>query len=482
MKIGLSTIVFLLSLSALAVAEDRTLRDNADVAGGVRLFESWLGEQMAYRGLPGVAIGVVHNQDLVWARGFGYADVDRRTPVKPDTIFRMASHTKMFTAIAILQLRDAGKLRLDDPVSKYLPWFQIKPAADDDPPITIENLLTHGSGLPREAASPYWATFQFPTKQDVQKTLPAQTAAYSPEVRFKYSNLALSLAGYIVEEVSGEQYADYVDRHILKPLGMMSSSIDIPPAQMERLAIGYGRRMPDSSRKRMPFTDCNGIAPAAALSSTVEDMARFISLQFRTGASGGSQILKGSTLREMHRIRFLENNWTRGNGLGFAVWRDHDKVYTGHGGSLAGYKTHTMMQLDDKIGVVVLTNGDDARPAQIAERAMQFIGEPLAKAAATQMPKPAWDPAWKRFAGLYRSMWGDQQVVDMKDSLVVILPESEDPQASMMKLLPAGGGTFKLEAATGGSAIGELVTFSVSPDGNVRSMTVGNVPSERVLP
>src|SRR5947207_4545972 len=167
MKIGLSGIVFLLSLSGPAIAEDRALRENADVAAGVRVFESWLSEQMAYRGLPGVAVGVVHDQDVVWARGFGYADVDRRTPIKPDTIFRMASHTKMFTAAAILQLRDAAKLRLDDPVSKYLPWFRIKPAADDDPPITVENLLTHGSGLPREAASPYWATFQFPTKQEV---------------------------------------------------------------------------------------------------------------------------------------------------------------------------------------------------------------------------------------------------------------------------------------------------------------------------
>ena len=141
-----------------------------------------------------------------------------------------------------------------------------------------------------------------------------------------------------------------------------------------------------------------------------------------------------------------------------------------------------MIQLDDKIGVVVLTNGDDAKPAQIAERAMQFIGEPLAKAAGTQTAKLAWDPSWKRFAGLYRSMWGDQQVVDMKDSLVVILPESEDPQASMMKLIPAGAGMFKLDAPTGGAAIGELVTFSESPDGTVRSMTVGNVPSERVIP
>ena len=480
MRTTVCGIVLGLAANAFAATAESPLLQNPDVSAGIRVFEAWMDEQIAYRGLPGVAVGVVHDQELVWARGFGYADVERKTPVQPDTIFRMASHTKMFTATAILQLRDAGKLRLDDPVSKYLPWFQVKPAADDDPPITIENLLTHGSGLPREAASPYWDTFEFPTKEFVQKTISTQTAAYSPEVRFKYSNLALSLAGYIVEAVSGERYADYIDRHVLKPLGMNSSSIDVRPNPPDRLATGYGRRMPDGSRMRMPWTDCQGIGPAAGLSSTVEDMARFVSLQFRTGPLGGSQILKGATLREMHRIRLLENNWTRGNGLGFAVWRDQGKVYVGHGGSLAGYKTQTMIQLDDKVGVIVLTNGDDAGPQRIADRAMQLIAQNVAHAVSPLAPKPQWDPSWRRFAGLYRSMWGDQQIVDLKDSLVLINPESDDPQASMMKLIPAGGGVFKLDGPTGGSAIGELVKFSEGPDGKVQLMTIGLSPSQRV--
>jgi len=479
MRSSFAALAFVLSLATHALAADSALLRNPDVAAGIRLFEAWLNEQMAYRGLPGIAVGVVHDQDLVWARGFGFSDVERKIPMGPATLFRMASNTKMFTSVAILQLRDAGKLRLDDPVSKYLPWFQMKPASPDDPPVTIENLLTHGSGLPREAGAPYWVTFEFPTREQVQKTIAAQTAAYSPGVRFKYSNLALSLAGYIVEDVSNERYADYIQRHILQPLGMTSTSIDRKPEPPDRLATGYGRRMPDGSRKQMPWTDCKGVGPAAGLTSSVEDMARFVSLQFRTGPSGAAQILKGSTLREMHRIRFLENNWTRGNGLGFAVWRYHDKVYVGHGGSLAGYKTQTMVQLEDKIGVVVLTNGDDAGPQGIANRAMEMIGQPLAKASAPAA-KPSWDPAWSKYAGLYRSMWGDQQVLEMKDALVVIDPTSEDPQGSMMKLKPLGGGKFLLDGLTGGAAIGEQVTFTEGGDGTVSRMTVGYQTSERV--
>ena len=120
-----------------------------DVQGAIRLFSAWLDGQIAYRELPGVVVGVVADQDLVWAQGFGFADIETRGPMEPDTRFRMASHSKLFTATAIMQLREQEKLQLDDPVSNYLPWFQVRSAAPDDPPITIEHLLTHSSGLPR---------------------------------------------------------------------------------------------------------------------------------------------------------------------------------------------------------------------------------------------------------------------------------------------------------------------------------------------
>src|SRR6185503_12908305 len=122
-----------------------------DVLGAERLFSAWMDGQIAYRGLPGIVVGVVSDQQLVWARGFGYADIKAKIPMPPETKFRMASHSKLFTAIAIMQLREEGKLRLDDPVEKYLPWFKAAPAGDDDGQITIEQLLSHSSGLQREA-------------------------------------------------------------------------------------------------------------------------------------------------------------------------------------------------------------------------------------------------------------------------------------------------------------------------------------------
>lgn len=465
----------LVAAAAAAVSAQSPLASKPDVQASIRLFESWIDGQMSYRGLPGIAVGVIHDREIVWSRGFGYADLDSKTPVTPRTRFRMASHTKLFTATAILQLRDAGKLRLDDPVSQHLPWFRMKPASEDDGPVTIEHLLTHSSGLPREANSQYWMTFRFPVYDEIRNTVSGQQAAYPPDTRWKYSNLAFALAGMIVEKASGESWPDYVRRHILDPLGMKDSTIDTPA---EGLATGYGRRMPDGSRRKMEFMDTKGIGPAAGLTSTVEDMAKFVSLQFGKGKAGGAQILSGATLREMHRVRVLENNWTRGNGLGFAVSRIKDKVYVGHGGSLAGYKTHTYFSPEDGVGVVVLTNGDDSRPSQIAEKLIQTVGAEVAKAAKGPAKPKQWDPAWSRYAGLYRSLWGDTEVVELNKRLVLIDPTADDP-TDQLRLEPQGGGKFKLEGPTGGSSVGEAVEF-VEEGGKVTRLRVANLDSMRV--
>jgi CubicO group peptidase (beta-lactamase class C family) len=446
---------------------------DANVEGAQRLFSGWLEAQMAYRQLPGVAIGVVHDQELIWAKGFGLADVEKKIPMEPTTKFRMASHTKLFTSTAMMQLRDAGKVRLDDPVTKYLPWFRIQPADPDDPPITIEELLTHSSGLPREAG-PHWTDFNFPDAMAVRKYVAEHSAAYSPEVRWKYSNLALGIAGMIVEALSEEKYADYVQRHIFDPLHMTDSSID---RQVDGIATGYGRRMPDGSRAAMPFINARALGSATGLTSTVEDMAKFISLQFRKGKPGGDQILSTGALREMHRVRVLEDDWTRGNAIGFAVTRVKDKVYVGHGGSYPGYQTHTLINLEGKVGVIVLTNGDDSNPGDLAMHLMQTVGEAVAKSAAT--PKTTqWDPAWRKFAGLYRSRNGDTLVVELNQRLVSINPVGPNPEVQS-QLIPIGNGTFRLEAASGGAPVGEVVRF-VEENGRVTRMYVGESYSERL--
>ena len=451
-----------------------SVSDDPDVQGAQRLFSAWLEGQIAYRGLPGIVVGVVADQQLVWAQGFGYADVAAKRPMTPATKFRMASHSKLFTATAIMQLREQGKVRLDDPVSKYLPWFQLKPAGEDDGPVTIEQLLNHSSGLPREAGA-HWTTLEFPTAEEVRKLFAERQAAFAPQVRWKYSNLAYTIAGMVVEQVSGMTWADYVQRNIYDPLGMSASSVD---KNVEGLAVGYTRRMPDGKREVYGFTDARGMGAATGITSTVEDMAKFVSAQFRAGKMGGRQILSTGSLREMHRVRSVENDWTSGTGIGFGVSRVGGKTYVGHGGGYPGYTTQTTIHLDSKVGVIVLTNTNDSNPNDIARQLMSTVGEAVAKASAQKPKTVAWDPSWARFAGLYRGKGGDSQVVLLNQRLVIITPNGPNVD-NPITLEPLGGGRFRYVAPGGGGPVGEVVRF-VEEGGRVVRMITGDSYVDRV--
>lgn len=460
-----------------ATANATSVASDPEVLGAERLFSAWIEEQIAYRGLPGVAVGVVSNQDLIWSKGFGFADLKAKVLMTATTKIRMASNSKLFTAIAIMQLREEGKLGLDDPVVKYLPWFKAKPAGDDDGPITIEQLLSHSSGLQREAGD-HWVSYKFPSTDELPRLYADRQAAFAPSVRWKYSNLAYAVAGQVVEKVSGERWSVYVERNIFKPLGMDASSVD---RDISGLAVPYGRRMPDGTREVLPFVDSRGMAAATGLTSNVEDMAKFISAQFRRGPRGGAQIVSSGSWREMLRVRSVEENWTAGSGLGFDVKRVKDRTYIGHGGGYPGNTTQTLVQLDDKVGVIVLTNTNDSNPSDIAQQLMATVGQATAKAANSASAKPAtieWDPAWERFAGLYRGRNGDQQVVLLNKKLVIINPNGpnlDDP----VTLEPLGGGRFRFVAPTGGGVVGEVVRF-VEESGRPMRMYAGDSWIDRV--
>lgn len=437
-----------------------------DVLGAERLFSAWMEGQIAYRGLPGIVVGVVSDQQLVWAKGFGHADVKAKVPMTPETKFRMASHSKLFAAIAIMQLREEGKLRLDDPVERHLPWFKIAPAGDDDGPITIEQLLSHSSGLQREAGD-HWVSYEFPTEEQLKRLYADRKAAFPPSVRWKYSNLAYAVAGMVTEQVSGQKWADYVDQNIFRPLGMASSSVD---KNVSGLAVPYGRRMPDGTREVLPFVDARGMAAATGVTSNLVDMAKFVSANFRRGPRGGAQVVSSGSWREMHRARSVEENWQSGSGLGYDISRINNRTWTGHGGGYPGNTTMTLLQTEDKVGVIVLSNTNDSNPGEIARQLIATVGVAVAKAAGQQPAAVAWDDSWARFAGLYRGRGGDLQVVLLNKKLVIIAPNAANVD-NPVALVPLGGGRFRYTAPTGGGVVGEIVRFVEEPGRPMRMYT-----------
>ncbi len=251
-----------------------------DYSEAIRLIDTWLEAQRDYDHLPALSVAIVMDQETLWSKGYGMADIEKEVPASPNTIYSICSISKLFTSVAIMQLRDAGKLRLEDLVAVYLPWFNLEQQYPDTGPITIRSLLTHSSGIPREADYPYWTgpDFPFPSTEQVKAKLDNQKTLYAPSTYFQYSNLGMTLLGEIVAEVSGMSYQQYVEENILKPLQLTDTRPKLPESLWrERLATGYTALKRDGTREMLPLFQARGIAAAAGFSSTVEDLARFAS-------------------------------------------------------------------------------------------------------------------------------------------------------------------------------------------------------------
>jgi D-alanyl-D-alanine carboxypeptidase len=203
------------------------VRDRVIEAVAPRL-ETRVAQIVAQSGVPGVSVGVVRDQELAWSAGFGYADVAEKRRPDEHTIYRVGSITKTFTATAIMQLRDDGKLGLGDPVVRHIPEFaavrnRFGPIED----VTLRRMLTHRSGLMGEPPTRHWETLDFPPMERIIDSLGQVEVVIPPDSAFKYCNLAFALLGEVVTRVSGRPYARYVQEEILAPLGMASSTFEL---------------------------------------------------------------------------------------------------------------------------------------------------------------------------------------------------------------------------------------------------------------
>ncbi len=331
---GVVCVMMLLSLTVHAGEQEKPdPAENEHSQQAIRLFDEWAEGTLAFERIPGASVGFVSDQKLVWSKGYGYTDLERKTPATPDTLYGICSISKLFTAVSVMQQRDAGKLRLDDSVTQYLQYADLESSDQESPDVTIGSLLTHSSGLPRESAHPYWTDpdFKFPTKEEIIAGLSSQKMLYTSDRYFQYSNLGLTLAGEIVEKVAATTYEQYVQDQILTPLGLTNTTPFMPEVQRgKKLATGYGSLTRKGTREVMPFYQTHGIAPAAGFASNVKDLGSFASWQFRLLGKGGSEVLKASTLREMQRVHWVDPDWKTTWGIGFRVSQSNDQTLVGH--------------------------------------------------------------------------------------------------------------------------------------------------------
>ena len=470
-RIGVTALALLL-LSAPPSEAQQSLADDSGVAEALHLLDIWMDAAQAYGGIPGASLSVVHDQELVWAKGYGFAHVESEEPATPSTMYSICSISKLFTAVGALQLRDQGKLALNDPVAKHLDWFNIQDDFPEAGPVDIEGLLTHSSGLPREAGVPYWTgpDYPFPTHEKIVETLPTQTMLYPPRTYFQYSNLALTLAGEIVAEASGQSYDDYVRANILDPLGMSSTFTDLEDRfRGNRLATGYTARGRDGKRHVIPDYWVRGISPAAGFISTVEDLGRFASWQFRV-LEGEDGLLDRNTLREMHRVHWSEPDGNTTYGLGFSVWKSDDDTFVGHGGSCPGYRSHLLLRPQDKVATAFMTNGQGVNSRQFAQTAFDIVAPALRRAAKGSEGDPATGEVGaelERFTGTYqRPLGGESAVLIREGDLHVLSLPTGNPLNSLTRLRHIEDGTFR--RVRDNDDLGEEFIFEEMSDGSMR--------------
>jgi CubicO group peptidase (beta-lactamase class C family) len=449
-----------LLLGSSTAAQNSLLVQKPEVAGALQVVDSWIEATRLEHQDPGLSIGLVYDQELIWSKGYGFADLTKRGPTTTSTVYRLASLSKLFTATAIVQLRDAGKLELDDPVQKYLPWFQIQ-QPPNSVPITIRQLLTHTSGLARDLEFPMWNELKFPGREEMIHLIPKQPAVFPPDTEYKYSNLAVAVAGEVVAAVSGEPYERYVREHILDPLGMRSTLIT-PSRSTPELAVGYRKRVPGQPRLPEDFIDFGGYTPAAGFASSVNDLAKFVELQFRDGGQSGAQVLRASSLKEMQRTQWMRPDWQNGEGLIFELRRVGQLVHVGKGGTCPGYRSQIEMLPSEKLGVIVLANGYDTDVLAYANEILATLGPVIAKIAEKPKPQAVSDPSWSKYVGTYSWKHADAEILILDGQLAMITPDAASPWESRVMLTPVAADTFKQH---GGPNDGELLKFEVDATG-----------------
>jgi CubicO group peptidase (beta-lactamase class C family) len=462
-------ILMIVSLSGPATQPGFAQTEDPGVKEALNLLEIWVDAQLDYKGIPGMSMGVVYDQKLIWSKGFGFAHPDQKVAASPDTIYSICSISKLFTSISIMQLRHQKKLSLDDPIQVYLPWFKLQDRFPDAPEITLRGILTHSAGLPREADYPYWTgpDYPFPTREQIIEGLARQEELYPADLYFQYSNLGMSLAGEVVREVSGISFADYVTRNILEPLGLSSTFPEIPSEHAGgKLATPYTSPLRDGKRREIPFYHVNGIAPAAGFASTVNDLARFASWQFRLLEKGGEEILPVNTLREMQRVHWLDPNWETTWGFGFSVSQREGKIYVGHGGSCPGYKTQLLLCPKDKIAVIVMSNGSDVNTGDYVRQIFDVITKPLIQAVKSPEKAKKADPELEQFVGHYQHpLSRETYAVIWEGELALFSVPTDNPNRSITKLKHIEKNIFRSVRDDG--ELAEKVIFEINPQGEV---------------
>ena len=321
--------------------------------------------------VPGAAVGIVKDDEVILAKGYGFRDVGNEIPMTADTLLAIGSASKAFTTFAMGVLVDEGKLEWEKPVRHYIPWFRLYDTFASER-LTPRDLVTHRSGLPRHDLS--WYNNYDASREEFVRRLAHLKPSADLREKFQYNNLMFLTAGYLVEVLTGKEWEDAIRSHVFDPLGMKRSNFSVEDSQKDDdFALPYRER--EGKIEKIPFRNISNIGPAGSINSCANEMSRWLLVHLNRGKIEGEQIIGPQTIQDMHLIHMptggtpaIPEVTPASYGLGWFVdtYRGHSRVH--HGGNIDGFSALVSMLPRDGVGVVVLVNKNGSALTELLVR------------------------------------------------------------------------------------------------------------------
>jgi D-alanyl-D-alanine carboxypeptidase len=442
--------------------------DRGGVLDACRYLDSWLAFRRHAERVPGVQAAVLHDGVVVLSTAHGVTSTVSGEPLRPDHLFRIASHSKTFTATAIMQLFERGALRLDDTVGERLPELASSPIGA----VTVRELLAHGGGVIRDGHDgDFWQLFrEFPDRAELVRVAADAADVLPRNDRFKYSNIGYSVLGLVIEEASGQPFGAYVREHIIDRLGLVDTGPEYDPGRAGDFAGGHTGLGYADARIPIEHVDTGAMAAATGCYSTASDLVRYAAAHF----IGDERLVSESSKRQMHHAHWKVTGVDEEYGFGFQVATIGERRVLGHGGGYPGHITRTYFDPTDRLAVSVFTNAIDGPAATWASVAVKLIDLAAGGRAEHKGDTGATSAERATFCGRFATMWGVFDVVDLGGRLFQLSPSLPDPTLATTRLDVVDADTLRTAETPGYGAPGELIRFERDGDGAVVSVRAGS--------
>lgn len=429
--------------------------------------DRWVDYRVWHSRVPGAQVAIGSGGKLIFSAAYGFADLERRVSMRPDHLFRVASHSKTFTATLVLQLVEQRRLNLDDRVGDHVAELNDHELGD----IVLRELLEHTGGVLRDGEdADFWLGMRpFPDYEEMI-TLVSVGPKRPPGELFAYSNLGFGLLGAVLTSVTGQPYAELVRQHITEPLNLTNSAGHYVSERADDYARGYTGLATGVQRQPLDHIDTRALDAATGVTSTAEDLVSY----FGAHALGDVRLLTDRSKRLMQRTANLVDTTKPDGpsyGLGMANESFDEHRTVGHGGGYPGHITRSLLDPETGLVVVALTNAVDGPASQLAAGILKLIDNAVAHPATDGQP---FDEVLDR-VGRYHNLWGMLDIGVVGSRLLALHPAEWDPLDGADELEVVDHDHFRIVAGSGYGSIGEFVKFAA--DGSLRygSMTLQRV-------